>query len=251
MQTTALKKSFAAVPAFFAGIAILVAVSSCSPSDAGGIRIENTVTVSGVGTVRAQPDTVRMEILLRNTARTTRAAQERVSAMVTQAIGILSEAGVEERNIRTAALRFSPEYEWGQQGRVLLGQRAEQAISFSVAADANASAIIDSLVGINGIELQGMSFSIQDTSKLNAAARELAFREALEKAQQYAQLSGQSIAGTRSVFEGAARSAPMPVQARGAMAFAEASDMVAKETTVLPAGEVEISASISVEFIMR
>ncbi|MCL2190418.1 MAG: SIMPL domain-containing protein [Treponema sp.] len=215
---------------------------------------QNAVTVSGVGVVRVQPDTIHMTISLRHIARTTREAQSEVTGMVRQALEILHGAGVEERNIGTAFLRFSPEYEWGPMGRNFLGQRAEQTITFSIGEDGDrASAIIDRLIGINGIELQGMHFSVADPAGLHQQARELAFRDAQDKARQFARLSRQRIVRVLHVFEeGTMPAHPFPGQARG-LRTAFAMDAVAAEAagTVLPAGETEITARVSVEFLMR
>lgn len=212
-----------------------------------------TITVSGSGTVRVQPDLLRLELTLRHTAESTGEAQARVADMVARALEILREAGVQDRNVRTAGLRFSPEYEWGQAGRRLLGQMAEQSISFSIEnidADASvASALVDRLTGINGIELQGMNFAVSDTDLPGERARELAFRQAREKADQFAALAGLRVVKVVGIFEeGRTLPTPMPaVQARNGAMFSEDSGA----GTAIPAGEMEISARIVVQFAMR
>jgi len=216
----------------------------------------NTVAVSGVGTVRVRPDTVRMVVSLRHTAETTREAQLEVAGMVRRALEVLSLAGVEDRNIVTTSLRFSPEYDWGPQGRAFLGQRAEQVLSFSIrdsGDDGAASEIIDRLIGINGIELTGMQFSVGETDGLNQRARELAYLDALEKARQFAELSGRRIVRAAGIFEDGVSPSParqMAARAPSPAMFAMA-DSESATGTALPSGETEITARISVEFLMR
>ncbi|MCL2192285.1 MAG: SIMPL domain-containing protein [Treponema sp.] len=247
-------RSYVVARRFVFPVVVVAALSMLSC--VGGPR-QNTVTVSGVGTVRAQPDTIHMTISLRHIAETTREAQQEVTGMVRQALEILHIAGVEERNIGTAFLRFSPEYEWGPIGRNFLGQRAEQIITFSIGDigtdGERASAIIDQLIGINGMELQGMHFSVGDPSRLRYEARELAYQEAMEKARQFARLSGRRIVRTMHILEeGPMSISPFPVRAREQRTMAFAMDAVAEAAgTALPAGEMEISARISVEFLMR
>ena len=244
-------RRFALLPALFLAALPLL---GC-----GGGGRQSVITVSGVGVVSAQPDTIRMTVSLRHIAATTREAQTEVAGMVRQALEILHGAGVEERNIGTAFLRFSPEYEWGPMGRNFLGQRAEQIITFSIddigADGERASAIIDRLIGINGIELQGMHFGVGDPAELHYRARELAYREAYEKARQYARLSGQRIVRTVGVFEeGRGLAPPFPVHARaGQRAMLFGMDAVAEAAgpTTLPTGEMEISARVTVEFLAR
>jgi len=231
-----------------AGIALLC-FAGC------GNKKQSSIIVSGTGTVLAQPDTVQMNISLSKTAGTTRQAQEEVGLMVRKALTILHDAGIEEKNIQTASLRFMPEYEWGGQRRILVGQRAEQAIAFSVDNINGVSAIIDQLIEINGIELQQMQFSVKDNSALYAKSRELAHQKALEKAEQYAKLSNMRIAGTLSISEEGLPGSPVFGRAlnnRMAMAAeSSAKQAMADSSTALPTGEMEITSRVVIEFLLK
>jgi uncharacterized protein YggE len=219
-----------------------------------GNKRQSGIIVSGTGTVSAQPDTVQMHISLSKIAGTTRQAQEEVGLMVRQAINILKDAGIEEKNIQTASLRFMPEYEWGGPRRLLLGQKAEQVIIFSSDNLDGVSGIIDRLIEINGIELQQMQFSVKDNSALYVKSRELAYQKALEKAEQYAELSGMKIAGTLSISEDGnmpvspvfGRALNQRMEAAGAVKTASADS-----STVLPTGEMEITSRVLIEFLLK
>ncbi|MCL2294295.1 MAG: SIMPL domain-containing protein [Spirochaetes bacterium] len=237
------------------GILALVAAvftTACVPF----ARERSVIVVSGVGTVMIQPDTVQMTIVMGRTARTIREAQEGVSLMVRQALRILQTAGIEEKNINTASLRFFPEYDWGPSGRILLGQRAEQVITFSVGNihtnQEKISGIIDQLILIEGIALQHMHFSVEDNTALFARSRELAYQKALEKAEQYARLSNQRIVRVISISEdGLAPVSPILNRAFNVQTVALSADSGAAGTTVLPTGEIEITSRITVEFLVR
>ena len=62
-------------------------------------KSQSTISVFGTGTVLAQPDIIQMRITLSNVARTTKMAQNEVSKMVRQAVAIIKEAGVEDKNM--------------------------------------------------------------------------------------------------------------------------------------------------------
>jgi uncharacterized protein YggE len=213
---------------------------------------QSSITVSGTGTVSAQPDTVQMHISLGRIAGTTRQAQEEVGLMVRQAVKILQDAGVEDKNIQTASLRFNPEYEWNGSRRTLLGQKAEQVIVFSVENLNGVSGIIDKLIEINGIELQQMRFSVKDNSALYAKSRELAYQKALEKAGQYAKLSGMKVAGTLCISEDG--NMPVsPVYGRALNNRMEEASLGASadSSTALPTGEMEITSRVLIEFLLK
>jgi len=219
---------------------------------------QSVVSVSGIGTVMALPDTVQMQVSIYRIARTTRQAQEEVSVRVNQVLGILQNAGIENRYINTASLRFSPEYDWSSTRRILLGQRAEQVISFSIginpgeSGDDQVSNIIDRLIQIDGIMLQQMNFSVKDTDELFIRSRELAYQKALEKAEQYARLSGMRIIRTLNIAEeGASPVYPVNrVLNNRMMALSREMDY-AGGSTALPTGEMEINSRILVEFLMK
>ena len=216
----------------------------------------SVVVVSGVGTVLTQPDTVQMTIVMGRTAQTIREAQEEVSLMVRQALRILHDAGIEEKNINTASLRFFPEYDWGGSGRILLGQRAEQTIAFSAKnLDTNQekiSGIIDRLILIDGIALQQIHFSVEDNTELFIRSRELAYQKALEKAEQYARLSNQKIVRTISISEdGLPLVSPVLNRALNTQMAVMSADSGVAGSTVLPTGEIEITSRITVEFLLR
>ena len=215
------------------------------------------IVVSGTGTVMALPDTVMMQIALGKTAATTRQAQEEVSLMIKQALKILEDAGIENRHINTASLRFSPEYDWGSSRRILIGQKAEQVISFSVDEETGrVSNIIDQLIQINGIELQQMTFNVKDTSELFVKSRELAYQKALEKAEQYASLSGKKIVSVINISEeGSMPYSPVSNRLMNNMRLAYSADMDSSASfagsTVLPSGEMEITSRVLVEFLVK
>jgi len=241
------------------GIIVLFAIVLMTGCNAG----RKVVAVSGIGTVMAQPDTVQMSISLSNTAPTTSQAQQEVNNMVSQVIKILQDAGIEEKNISTASLRFYPEYEWGGPRRMLLGQKAEQVITFSAGITHNedsgtnkVSAIIDQLIRINGIELQQMQFNVKDnTELLFARSRELAYHKAREKAEQYAKLSGMKIVKALTISEDGNNLQPVPSPASNRMIAKTSMEFAAADSAgsalSLPTGEMEITSQVFIEFLMK
>ena len=233
-------------------VAVIFAV--CLLTGCGNKGRQSTIIVSGLGTVMAQPDTAQMSISLNSIAPTTSQAQQEVNAMVKQALTILQNAGIDEKSISTTSLRFFPEYEWGGPRRLLLGQKAEQVITFSVneVSQTNpVSHIIDQLIQINGIEMHQMSFYVKDNTALYAQSRELAYQKALEKAEQYARLSGLKVVKALTISEeGNTVVSPFANQMRSAkeMAFATADQA---SGSALPTGEMEITSRVLVEFLVK
>ena len=240
----------------FLAFIFLVALMFTSCCDKNSRQLnQSTVSVSGIGTVFVEPDIIQMSISLSNVARTTKSAQEEVSKMVRQALAILKQSNVEDKNISTASLTFSSEYDYQSSRRVLTGQRAEQRITFSVENIQNdsekASKIIDQLIQINGIELNQINFSVKNNTEYFIRSRELAFQKAVEKANQYAELSKLKVVKVLSISEeGNQPVSPMYNRMANQMEFA-ASAASDGGLTILPAGELEISTRILVFFLLE
>jgi uncharacterized protein YggE len=237
-------------------ICIGVALSGCN-SENQQQQTQSTISVFGIGTVLTQPDMVQMNISLSNVAQTTRQAQEAVNNMVRQALQILKDSAIEDKNISTASLRFNPEYEWGNTRRIVIGQKAEQIIAFSIN-DINDNAekvskIIDQLIQIDGIELNQMNFSVKDNKELFIKSRELAYQKAVEKANQYAELSGLKIIKTLCISEeGNSPILPQNIMFSNQLTSSAGGEMAdASGSTVLPTGELEITTKILVAFLLE
>ena len=216
---------------------------------------QSTISVFGTGTVKVQPDVIQMTVTLSNVAQTTSAAQETVSRMVRQALTILNEAGIEDNNIYTASLTFRSEYEWTNR-RILIGQRAEQRLTFSIEninngnENENVSGIIDQLIQINGIELNQINFGKKNNTEYFIRSRELAFQKAVEKANQYAELSNLKIVRVLSISEeGAQQNFPITNRLTNQLSGVEAHRYAG--STIIPTGELEITTNILVVFVLE
>lgn len=233
----------------------LIAIFSLSCGKETGQKTQSTISVLGTGTVFTQPDMVQLSITLSNVNRTTKLAQEEVSRMARQVMTILRESGIEEKNISTASLSFRTEYEYRSGVRVLIGQRAEQRLTFTIEDIANDSekvpAVIDRLIEINGIELNQISFGIKNNTEYFVRSRELAFQKALEKAEQYAALAGLEIIKVLSISEEGAQQMS-PVNNRMTNQLYQVEALASGDySTVLPAGESEVTTRILVVFLLE
>jgi len=230
---------------------LIISISACG-NDTGQ---KSTISVYGTGTVLVQPDVINMSITLSNVAQTTKIAQEAVSRMVRRALAILKEAGVEDKNITTASLTFRSEYEYTNR-RIYIGQRAEQRLTFSIdninndSENQKVSGIIDQLIQINGIELNQLNFGVKNNTEYFIRSRELAFQKAVEKANQYAELSNLKILKVLSISDEGIQQIS-PIQNRFTNQLVEAELQSVADSTVIPTGELEITTRILVEFILN
>jgi uncharacterized protein YggE len=214
---------------------------------------QSTISVLGTGTVLVQPDMIQMTITLSNVSQTTKMAQEEVNKMVNQSLIILKNANIEDKNITTASLTFHSEYEYANR-RILVGQKAEQRIAFSIDDINNdhekVSKIIDQLIQINGIELNQINFSIKNNTEYFIRSRVLAFQKAFEKANQYAELSKLKIIKVLSISE-EGNQPISPINNNFLTQSMTEESITDIGSTMVPTGELEIKTKILVVFLLE
>jgi len=217
------------------------------------------ITISGTGTMSVVPDMAQLTVSLFQVAPTTKKAQEEVSKKTRQVLDILKKHKIEDKNISTASLNFRSEWDYKNNGRVLLGQRAEQRLNISVEGikeDSELlSRIIDAMIEINGIELENIYFTVKNNTEFFVKSRELAYTKAMDKIKQYAQLAGLKIVKITNIAEEGNQSFS-PYAFGGAMnrqmftneALTSKAD---GDMSVLPTGEFEITTRLMLEAVLK
>lgn len=170
---------------------------------------QDSVSVSGIGTVLAQPDMVLMNVAFSHTAPTTKEAKSDVEQTVQQLLKILQEENIEDKFMKTISLNYDVEYDYRSGRRIRVGQRAQQTIVVTINNMINNperfSTILDKITAINKIEVQNIQFDIENKVELFKQSRELAYQKAFDKASHYASLSGRKIGKVMTITEGISR----------------------------------------------
>lgn len=216
----------------------------------------NTITVSGTGTVMAQPDVAQISIHFTHTAATTQEAKNVVSKAMHKVQEILDKQKIKANNIRTTVFSYDEEYEYVNGKRKRLGQRAEQTLVVKIdQLDKNPdrlSEILDRIATIDKVEVQNIQFDIENKAELYRQSRELAYRKAYEKAAQYAALAQRSISKALSISEYTSQDVAFSNTRKMAlenMAFASSADTDGGAS--LPLGEQSVTSIVNVVFEMN
>ncbi len=211
--------------------------------------IQNSISVSGEGKITATPDIVRINAGISEIAKTTKAAQEAANKKLNTILDILKKYDIPNKNIQTNNLSIRPEYEWkGDKGRQLIGQKVSQTLTIKISDidkdSEKVGKIIDTLGAINGLELNSVNFDIEDKKEFFSKAREQAFEKAQQKAAEYAKFGKVTLLKPISISDASISYNP-PVFSNYAKM-----DMMAENAvgSSLPAGQLEITATVNVVF---
>ena len=213
--------------------------------------LADTITLTGTGTMRAAPDMATVNTGVTTQAETAREALDANTEAMADLIAALREAGLQDRDIQTSDFSVSPQYVYSDQrddnGYTLppeiQGYQVSNAVTIIVRDLEILGAVLDQAVTVGANTINGVSFEVADTEKVEEEARKLAVANAIAKAETYAQATGIELGSIDSITEVNAPQPPMPMF-RGQMM-----EMAADSSVPVEAGEMaySITATISWE----
>lgn len=218
-----------------------VNVSSAGPVGTGNA---NGITIEGSGEVEGKPDTLSITFAVSVKRDTVDAAVGDNAAVATSMLQALIEQGVSEEDVQTRDYSVQPAFTYPDGQAVPDGYQVTNSVTVQLRDLEGSGAAIDAVTAAGGdaVQVQGVSFSLEDDSAAVTAAREQAFADARAKAEQYAALSGRPLGQVESVAE-LSRSTP-DLYAEAAYDSAGGS----RAATPINPGEVTTSVSLTVRY---
>lgn len=158
--------------------------------------VVNAITVTGKGELVSIPDIATFSFSVNETAKDVTEAQTKATTKINATLKALKDNGVLDRDIKTTSYNINPHYEYQQLGctngycpggkSVLTGYDVSQTIEVKVRDLKKAGALFATIGSLNVQNVNGLNFSIDDIDKVKADARELAIKDAKDKAQKLA-----------------------------------------------------------------
>ena len=214
----------------------------------------NSINVYGKGSASAPPDIVLLTLGVEAREDGVQEARQLASTAMTKLFAVLSDAGIEDRDIQTRAFSITPEYTWREK-RDKEGNRISEQIPAGYTVSnhvlvhlrdiAKTGYVIDSIVSAGGdlTRVRGVRFTIDDPTVMETKAREMAVLEGVRKARHYAETAGVKLGPLLAINE-VGTSTPSPKglgQERSMM-------MMAESTTPVAGGELEVQVTLQMSF---
>ncbi len=209
-------------------IAILAAVASAifvasvaATCGSTTTRIENTganqqsgITVAGEGKATGKPDVAMVTLGVSRLADSVDAARNGAAASLDAMIKSMTDNGIAKDDIQTVQFNISPEYDYSNGKQKLTGFRVTNVVSAKIRDIGKTTKVVDDAVtaGGNDVQVQNISFTIDDPEDLKKQAREAAVADAKAKAQTLASATGVAVGEPISISESSAVS-PIPYAA--------------------------------------
>src|SRR6478672_9678891 len=209
----------------------------------------NTLFVSGSASNQTKPDKVTLSLGVETIDDTAQAALTSNSDLMNKVLEALKAAGVQENETSTSTFSISPNYNYSSsnnQGR-LIGFTVSNSIQIESSNIESVSKWIDAAVsaGANNVNNIYFSLSNQKSEEIKNSLLKDAIDNAKTKADIAANAAGLKVIGVKSIIVGEAGSSP-PVPVYSAKAL----DGAAASSTPIISGQQEISASVSIVYLI-
>jgi len=160
------------------------------------------ISVLGESKIIAPPDYVDLWFTIKKVSSTMNESQKEVNKMVNNLLKILKNYGVED--IKTNYIDIRQEEDWDEKEKNI-GQMVIQSISAKIydldKNIGNLKDVIDNFSAENNNFEIMISFKVKDLDKLALEVRELAYKNALDKAIHYAKMANLSISRISKISE--------------------------------------------------
>lgn len=194
------------------------------------------ILVQGTGSVFKRPDLALISVGVDSSALSAKAAQADLAAKANQLVASAKKAGFADKDINTSGYSVSPMYAapdythvTGYQASETLGLRWHNVDTVGVA--------LDALVQNGGAGRVNISFTLSDPESAQTEAQVAAIADARTRAQALANAAGVKLGSVLRVSGLSTSGGFSPSVAAGA-----------SRDTQLPVGELEVSASVEVDF---
>jgi len=211
-------------------------------------RSERTIVVTGMGKVTSTNDIAVTTIGYSNTDKDVAKAQADNKKVMDQIMADLKKMGVEDKDLQTDYSIY-PDYNYTQdRGQELKGYRVSNQVTVKI----RDLSKIPSILGLAGkygaTEVNGLSFTIDDTENLKAEARDKALIDAKVKATKLAQSLGVKLIGVISYSEYEGGNDYYPVAKYGMMGAAEGGGSMPLAPQSVSAGSKDVIMNVSMVY---
>ena len=206
------------------------------------------ISVTGRGEVTTTPDLVILNAGVEARGLTVAEAQVDAAEAMDRVMTALAGRNVESSDIQTRFFNISPEYQWNDRERQqeLVGYVVRNQLTVKLRDVDNVGPVIDDVAVAGGdlVRVEGIRFTVDDTTALEIQARELAVQALTAKAQQFATLTGVQLGSPLSLSESGGFTPQ--IQNFDARAFAEVA-MAAPAAVLTPISGGELTVTVTVQ----
>lgn len=224
---------------------LILSVLFISLSNAQEVKQVPQISVSGEGKVKVVPDQATITVTVETKGNNAKDVKKQNDQKMEAVLKLIKKMNLNPADYKTQRVSLNPQYDYEKKKS---NYNATQTIEILLRDLSKYDELMDGVVseGINRID--NVVFQSSKLAEYQSEARKLAMKEAKLKANDYVSVLGQKIGRAMTISDSSQNYYPQPVYAR--MKSMEMSDASAPRET-LAAGEITITANVSVSFILE
>lgn len=149
-----------------------------------------TFDVTGEGKSSTAPDIAEITAGITVSAQTVKTAQDQINSIINKVTQALKQNGVDSKDIQTTNYSINPTYDYGGGSQRITGYSASTNLSVKVRNLDKVNDVIDAATANGANQISGLSFDVDDKTKVEDEARQKAVAEAKKKAMEAAKIAG-------------------------------------------------------------
>lgn len=204
----------------------------------------DTFSVSGEGKITMVPDIAVVSVGVTAQGASVSKVQQELNTKINAMSDAIKKLGVGAGDIKTSYYNISPTYDYSSSSQRITGYQANSNLTIKVRKIDNANAVIDAATAAGANEVGGVSFDVDDKTKAENQARELAVADAKSKAEAAAKAAGFKLGRVINYSEGGGAN-PRPVMFDAAKVMPMAGG---GEPTQVEPGTSELTVNVSLSY---
>ena len=203
------------------------------------------INVSGEGKVKVIPDQATITVTVETKGNNAKDVKKQNDEKIDAVLKFIKKMNVAPADYKTQRVSLNPQYDYEKKKH---NYNATQTIEILLRDLSKYDELMEGLVdqGINRID--AVTFQSSKLAQYQSEARKLAMKDAKMKAEDYVSVLGQKVGRAMTISDNTQTYYPQPVYA--AMKSMESND-TAQPRETLAAGEINITANVTVSFILE
>lgn len=200
-------------------------------------------TVSGEGKVTVVPDTAMVNLGINSSGPSVKTAQADANGVINKVSDALKKLGIDAKDIKTSNYSIYPQYDLNK----VNGYQVNISLSVTVRQLDKINDVIDSATGNGANMVGGVQLTVDENKQkeLQQQARELAVKDAKQKADSLSRAAGLSLGRIVNVVEGGIfEPRPMPMMMAAGLAKEDTG-------TQIQPGSTDITSSVTLYYETR
>ncbi len=203
------------------------------------------INVNGEGKVKVAPDQVLISATVETKGNNAKDVKKQNDEKMDAVLKFIKKMNIPTADFKTKQVALNPQYDYEKKKTTY---NATQTVEIVLKDLSKYDELMEGLVqqGIN--RLDKVSFETSKLVQLQSDARKLAMKDAKAKAEDYVSVLGQKVGKAFVISDNSQIYHPQPMYA--AMRMKESADAMGASNETLAIGEIEVTANVSVSFIL-